>query len=54
VTDRVPKCGDGGKVFGVVIPEALHASEVFGGVREPHKRFTEALRCWLKCFRRRE
>jgi hypothetical protein len=52
VTEKVPRCGDGRKLFGVVISEAVHASEVFGGEREPQKRFAEALRCWLKCFSR--
>lgn len=56
MTDEVPHCGkpmDGREVFGLVLPEGRHCSDLIPGSEDARKAtelFKKALEVWLPCF----
>jgi len=56
VTSKVPCCNElmtGGEVFGLLLPEGRHCSDLIPGSQDAEKTtelFVKALEKWLPCF----
>ena len=56
LTDNVPRCNElmtGGEVFGLMLPEGRHCSDLIAGsqdAEEATQLFVKALEQWLPCF----
>jgi hypothetical protein len=56
MTNKVPRCNElmtGSEVFGIVLPEGKHCSDLIPGSRDVQEAtglFVKALKAWLPCF----
>jgi hypothetical protein len=56
MTNKVPRCNGlmtGSEVFGIVLPEGKHCSDLIPGSRDVQEAtglFVKALKAWLPCF----
>jgi hypothetical protein len=56
MTSKVPRCNElmtGREVFGLMLPEGRHCSDLIAGSRDAEEAtelFMKALEAWLPCF----